>query len=122
MVDDTEDVRELYADCLAYFGFDVLVACDGQEAVSVTFTQMPAVIVMDLHMPVMDGFTATRILKNDARTRAVPIIVVTGASIPDPHRAAADIGWDELLQKPCTPDSLVAAIQRVLHNRELSQR
>lgn len=65
-------------------------------------------------MPVMDGWTATRILKNDPRTKLVPIIVVTGTSLAADVEAVRNVGGDVVLRKPCGPDVLLVTIEQVL--------
>ena len=114
VVDDTEDVRELYAEYFALRGYDVIQAADGQQALHATFLDRPAIIIMDLDMPVMDGWAATRILKADARTKHVPIIVVTGNVMPERLRAAHEAGADAVLKKPCAPGALAVAIEHAL--------
>lgn len=114
VVDDTQDVRELYAEYLTSRGYEVLEAADGQQALHAIFTQPPAIIIMDLDMPIMDGWTAIRILKADARTKDVPIIVVTGNVMPDQLRAASQAGADAVLKKPCAPGVLTIAIEHAL--------
>jgi two-component system cell cycle response regulator DivK len=114
LVDDTEDARELYAEYLESRGYDVSQAADGQQALHAAFAQLPAVIIMDLDMPVMDGWTAIRVLKGDARTRHVPIIVVSGNVMPDQVRAAREAGATAVLEKPCAPGALGIAIAHAL--------
>lgn len=77
-------------------------------------SQLPAIIIMDLDMPVMDGWAATRILKADARAKHVPIIVVTCNVMPDHVQAARDAGADAVLKKPCAPGALAVAIEHAL--------
>jgi CheY-like chemotaxis protein len=110
VADDTEDVRELYAEYLSFCGYDVVQAANGQEAIDLALAKHPAAIVMDLAMPVLDGWEATRRLKADPRSRHVPVIVVTGFAVDDQLRAAKRAGADAVLKKPCNPDSLRTAI------------
>ena len=103
IIDDAEENREIYRFFLAHDGFDVEVAADGEAGVALAACRPFDVIVMDLTMPKMDGWEATRRLKADALTRAIPIIIVTGypapAAKPDEQAAA----WDAYLTKPCLP-------------------
>lgn len=112
IVDDFEDGRELYADYLATVGYDVIEAGDGEEAVQKALARVPALIVMDLSLPVLDGWEATRRLRADARTAAVPVLAMTGHS--EASGAADGASFDAVLVKPCLPDDLVAAIRRLI--------
>ena len=73
VVDDFQDNREMYCEYLAFAGFRVIEAANGQEAVDQAFEKLPDVIIMDLSLPVMDGWEATRLLKRDERTRTIPV-------------------------------------------------
>ncbi len=117
VVDDTQDVRDLHTEYFVLRGYDVIQAADGRQALHAAFEQLPAIIVMDLDMPVMDGWTATRILKSDPRTKSVPIIVVTGNALLDRIQEAHDAGAGAVLRKPCAPTALIAAIEQALRGR-----
>lgn len=114
VVDDFEDNRDMYAVYLTHSGYDVLEAADGQEAVEVARQRVPDVIVMDLTLPIMDGWEATRRLKADERTRHIPIIMLTGHAVAGQARDARDAGCDAFLAKPCLPDLLVGKVQELL--------
>ena len=114
VVDDFEDNRDMYALYLTYSGYDVVEAADGQEAVEMASQRLPDVIVMDLSLPIMDGWEATRRLKADERTRHIPIIVLTGHAIPGQAREARSAGCDAFLAKPCLPEMLVEKVQELL--------
>src|SRR4026209_2629994 len=95
VVDDYEDAREMYAECLDASGFAVAQAESGDEAVAKALALQPALIVMDLALPGMDGWSATRAIKTDARTAAIPVVALTGharsdasTAAPAPRRAA----------------------------------
>ena len=117
VVDDFDDNRSMYAVYLTYSGYDVLEAADGREAVEMASVKMPDVIVMDLTLPVMDGWEATRRLKADERTRHIPIIVLTGHAIAGQARDARDAGCDAFLAKPCLPEMLVEKVQELLQRQ-----
>ncbi|MFL5358411.1 response regulator [Archangium sp.] len=114
IVDDYQDAREMYAEYLEFSGFRVAEARNGLEAVEKAFALHPAVILMDLSLPVMDGWEATRRLKGDARTRAIPVVALTGHALDGHSREAQDAGCDAYVTKPCLPDALVREVQRVL--------
>jgi len=114
VVDDFEDNRAMYAVYLAYSGYDVLEAADGVEAVEVAGSQLPDIVVMDLSLPIMDGWEATRRLKADPRTRHIPIIALTGHALAGHSRDAHDAGCDAFLAKPCLPEMLVEKVQELM--------
>jgi CheY-like chemotaxis protein len=114
IVDDYQDAREMYAEYLEFSGFRVAEARNGLEALEKAFALRPSVILMDLSLPVMDGWEATRRLKSDARTRSIPVVALTGHALDGSSRGAQDIGCDAYVTKPCLPDELVQEVQRVL--------
>lgn len=114
VVDDYEDAREMYAECLDASGFAVAQAESGSEAVAKALALKPALIVMDLALPGMDGWTATRAIKTDARTAAIPVVALTGHARWDASRAAREAGCDAFLTKPCLPDEVVDIVRRLL--------
>jgi CheY-like chemotaxis protein len=114
VVDDFQDNREMYAEYLLYSGFRVIEARNGQEAIEQAFSRHPDVIVMDLSLPVMDGWEATRRLKADGRTKAIPVIALTGHALHGHSKGAFDAGCDAFVAKPCLPDQLVVEIRRML--------
>ena len=117
VIDDAEDNRSIYAFFLEHEGFEVDVAADGEAGVAQAQRGEFDVIVMDLTMPKMDGWEATRRLKSDARTSAIPIIILTGyPSTAGEHEARA-AGSDRYLTKPCLPETLAGEIRHVLASR-----
>jgi CheY-like chemotaxis protein len=114
VVDDYEDAREMYAECLDASGFDVAQAESGDEAVAKAVSLQPAIIVMDLALPGMDGWTATRAIKTDARTARIPVVALTGHARSDASSAAREAGCDAFLTKPCLPDAVVEVVRRLL--------
>lgn len=114
VIDDAEDNRSIYAFFLQHEGFEVAVAADGEAGVDQAQQGEFDVIVMDLTMPKMDGWEATRRLKSDVRTRTIPIIVLTGYPSTAGEREARAAGSDRYLTKPCLPETLVEEIRRVL--------
>jgi CheY-like chemotaxis protein len=114
VVDDFQDNREMYAEYLSYCGFRVIEAKNGKEAIEQAFAQSPNVIIMDLSLPVMDGWEATRRLKADGRTKSIPVIALTGHALQGHSKGALDAGCDAFVAKPCLPDQLVLEIKRML--------
>jgi CheY-like chemotaxis protein len=113
VVDDYADSREMYAVHLSCVGFDVIEAGNGVEALERAADSAPDIIVMDLSLPIMDGWEATRRLRADARTTSIPVIVLTGHAITKSD-AATDLGCDAFVIKPCLPEALEREIRRVL--------
>ena len=94
IVDDFEDNREMYAQYLRFHGYDVAEADNGQEALRQASGLRPDVIVMDLSLPGMDGWEATRRLKQDAATRDIPVIALTGHALTGSEHTAREAGCD----------------------------
>jgi CheY-like chemotaxis protein len=92
-------------------------AANGQEAVDMATKLLPDVVVMDLSLPVMDGWEATRRLKSDARTRRIPVIALTGHALAGHSKGARDAGCDDFLAKPCLPETLVEKVEELLAPR-----
>ena len=92
----------------------VAEATNGVEAIEKTLELMPDIILMDLALPRMDGWEATRRLKMDGRTRHIPIVALTGHALAGHAEGARQAGCDSFVTKPCLPDALVAEIQRML--------
>jgi len=114
VVEDYQDAREMYAAYLQFSGFDVAEAGNGVEAVEKTAALLPDIVLMDLALPRMDGWEATRRLKADPRTRHIPVVALTGHALAGHAEGARDAGCDSFVTKPCLPDALVAEIRRLL--------
>ena len=114
LVDDFEDGLEMYEEYLAYRGFQVLVARNGEQAIAQAQMYRPDVILLDIRMPGMTGTQAMRILRSDSSFANIPIIALTAHALDDERRHALESGFDELIAKPCLPDELVAAVERIL--------
>jgi CheY-like chemotaxis protein len=114
VVEDYQDAREMYSEYLRFSGFDVVEASNGFEAIETAVTEVPDIILMDLALPRMDGWEATRRLKADPRTKDIPIVALTGHALPGHSETAQKAGCDSFVTKPCLPDALVAEIQRML--------
>jgi two-component system, cell cycle response regulator DivK len=114
VVDDFVDAREMYAEYFAFSGFRVIEASNGTEAIQKALELAPQVILMDLSMPGMDGWEATRLLKGDERTKHIPVIALTGHALNGFLESAKLAGCDAFVTKPCLPDTLVEEVRRVL--------
>ena len=114
VVDDYEDAREMYAEYLRFCGFRVAEARNGNEALEQAFSLMPNLILMDLSLPGMDGWEATRQLKADPRTSRIPVVALTGHALAGASEGAKRAGCDSFVTKPCLPDDLVVEVRRML--------
>ena len=114
VVDDYQDAREMYAEYLQFSGFRVAEARNGNEAVDQAFALKPDLILMDLSLPGMDGWEATRRLKADESTRHIPIVALTGHALAGASDGAKKAGCDSFVTKPCLPDDLVVEVRRML--------
>ena len=117
VVDDYQDAREMYAEYLEFSGFRVAEARNGAEALEKAFELTPDVILMDLSLPVMDGWEATRRLKADERTRTIPVVALTGHALSGHSNGAREAGCDAFVTKPCLPDALVQEVKKQLAAR-----
>jgi CheY-like chemotaxis protein len=114
LVDDYPDAREMYSEYLQFSGFDVIEAANGMEALQRAVETSPDIILMDLSLPVMDGWEATRRLKADERTAEIPVVALTGHALAGISEGAKQAGCDAFVTKPCLPEDLVREIRRVL--------
>jgi len=114
LVDDYPDAREMYSEYLQFSGFDVVEATNGIEALKHAIEAAPDIILMDLSLPVMDGWEATRRLKSDRRTAGIPVVALTGHALAGISEGARKAGCDAFVTKPCLPEDLVKEIRKVL--------
>ena len=117
IADDTADNREMYAEYLAFLGYRVETADNGLTALAVAQSLRPDLVIMDLSMPDMDGWEASRRLKADAGLAAIPILIVTGHALDGSERAALAAGGDAFLTKPCLPEQLAVKVEEMLRAR-----
>jgi two-component system cell cycle response regulator DivK len=114
VVDDYTDAREMYSDFLVFSGFRVAEAKDGVEALQKAIEIGPDIILMDLSLPGVDGWEATRRLKQDDRTRHIPVVALTGHALAGDAQTALKAGCDAFITKPCLPADLVVEVRRML--------
>ncbi|HTM23865.1 MAG TPA: response regulator [Vicinamibacterales bacterium] len=115
VVEDDRDGRLLFLEWLSDSGFRVEQAHNGLQALERAIDLLPDAILTDLHLPGIDGYELTRRLKSDPRTRAIPVLAVTGYEpfTQDPSRADR-AGCDALLPKPCEPDDIVDTVKSLI--------
>lgn len=111
IVDDNDDNRELFATVLRDAGIVIENAGDGAGALEIAARDRPDVILMDLAMPVMDGFEAIERLRNDEHGRSAYIIVISAFCDRTSRDRAEAVGADAFLAKPCSPKTLIAAVE-----------
>jgi two-component system cell cycle response regulator DivK len=114
LVEDNEDNRTIYSTALAHAGFRVIEAATGQEGVDRARTDAPDLILMDMSMPVLDGWAATRILKGEVGTRHIPVVALTAHAMTTDRQIALDAGCDGYLAKPVPPRAVLAEVVRWL--------
>jgi len=114
LVDDNDDVREMMAARLEGRGYQVVPAVDGQQAVDLASAEAPDVILMDLTLPLIDGWQATRQIKADQATRRIPIILLSAHNLTGREPEAQEAGADEYETKPVNFSRLVEKIETFL--------
>jgi two-component system, cell cycle response regulator DivK len=117
VVDDYEDAREMFAEYLEVAGFRVVLARNGAEALELARKEPPDVILMDLSLPVMDGWEASRRLKQDPRTSGVPIVALSGHAVPHGSEQAQLAGCEVFLRKPIAPQDVTKTIEALRAQR-----
>jgi CheY-like chemotaxis protein len=118
IVEDQHELRQLYVQELALSGFDVIEAANGADAITHTALLTPDVVLMDLSLPILDGWEATRRLKSDGRTAHIPIVALTAHDGAHELQRATHAGCDWFVPKPCPPEALVNEVRRVLARHE----
>lgn len=110
VVDDNADNRYLLLHMLQLNGYSVLSAVNGRDALDVAQKSSPDLVLMDMSMPVMDGWTATSLLKQEPRLSHIPVIAVTGHITYDDLRRASEVGCSDHLEKPIDYDVLIHTV------------
>ncbi len=114
IVEDNKDNRLLLNQILKYHGYDVIEAVNGEEGVDMAKAHMPDLILMDIQLPVMDGLTAIRMLKNDPDTRHIKIIAITSFAMKGDRENILDTGADNYIAKPINTKLLSEAVKATL--------
>jgi CheY-like chemotaxis protein len=117
LVEDSEDSRDGLARHLRRKGYEVLVAVDGRQGVDVARAEAPDLILMDMSLPVLDGWEATRKLKAAPETRSIPVIALTAHAMAGDREKALEAGCDDYDTKPVEFARLLAKIQALLERR-----
>jgi CheY-like chemotaxis protein len=114
LVEDNDDNLSVYRAILEHTGYEVIEARDGEAGVAQAKDGQPDLILMDISLPRLDGYEATRILKRDPRTRHIPIIALTAHALEEDRERARDVGCDGFLAKPIEPSRVVREVGRYL--------
>jgi two-component system cell cycle response regulator DivK len=114
VVEDQEDNRQILRDLLDNAGFEMIEADDGLQALTQAAKHRPDLILMDIQLPLLDGYEATRRLKADPELKAIPIIVVTSYALSGDEDKARAAGCDAYVAKPYSPRALLAKIKEYL--------
>jgi two-component system cell cycle response regulator DivK len=114
LVEDNEMNRDMLSRRLQRKGYQVILAVDGQSGVEMTQTQAPDLVLMDMSLPVLDGWEATRRLKADAATRHIPVIALTAHAMSNDRERALEAGCDDYDIKPVEITRLLARIEALL--------
>ena len=119
IVEDNMDTYELVRFILEKNGYDTFLAMNGRDGVNAASKQKPDLIIMDLAMPEMDGWTATRLIKKDMLTSSIPLIALTAHALPGDRQRAMDSGCDEYITKPMDLLDLVESVDHWMNTLSL---
>jgi len=114
VVEDQQDNRQILRDLLGSADYEMDEAENGQQAIDAVAKQRPDLILMDIQLPIMDGYEATRRIKGNPATKDIPIIVVTSYALSGDEGKARDAGCDAYVTKPYSPRLLLAKIREYL--------
>ena len=114
VVEDTEDNRQILRDLLSMAGYELVEAHDGAEGVAKAAEHKPDLILMDIQMPVMDGYEATRRIKADPALKGIPVIAVTSYALSGDEEKTRAAGCDGYITKPFSPRQMLAKVREIL--------
>jgi CheY-like chemotaxis protein len=118
LVEDNEMNRDMLSRRLARSGYEVVIAVQGEEGVALARTASPDLVLMDMSLPVLDGWEATRRLKDDPATREIPVIALTAHAMSGDREKAREAGCDDFDTKPVEYARLVSKIEGLLQKRK----
>jgi CheY-like chemotaxis protein len=119
LVEDNEMNRDMLSRRLERKGYAVAIAVDGQQGLDMAIADPPALILMDMSLPVLDGWEATRRIKADARTKHVPVIALTAHAMQGDEQKAHEAGCDDYDTKPVELPRLLEKMERLLGGKEV---
>ncbi len=117
VVDDEDDIRKVLRARLLKEGYEVLEAADGEQGIKAAYQKKPHLIMMDIMMPILDGVSATRKIKNSLETASIPVVMLTAKTDSASEIEALDAGADDYVSKPFDPEKLLARIRMLLKRR-----
>jgi CheY-like chemotaxis protein len=117
LIEDNEMNRDMLSRRLVKRGYEVVVAVDGQEGVEKARSEIPALVLMDMSLPVLDGWEATRALRADPATRSIPVIALTAHAMAGDRERALAAGCDDFDTKPIELERLLGKIEVLLARR-----
>ena len=120
IIDDGDDNRAIYRSYLEHAGYKVAEATNATDGIAMAKSLLPAIVVMDLFMPGVDGWEATRLLKSDAATRSIGIVALSAFHEPASRRKAREAGADFFLAKPCPPKELALHVSECIRRQRRS--
>jgi CheY-like chemotaxis protein len=120
LVEDNEMNRDMLSRRLARRGYDVVIAVDGQQGVDMARTKSPDLILMDMSLPVLDGWEATRQIKAATETRAIPVVALTAHAMVGDREKAMEAGCNDFDTKPIELPRLLEKIEALLHRRTVA--
>jgi two-component system cell cycle response regulator DivK len=122
LVEDNEMNRDMLSRRLSRRGFDVLMAVDGEQGVHMARTEMPDLILMDMSLPVLDGWGAARQIKAEATTQSIPLIALTAHAMAGDREKALQAGCDDYETKPIELPRLLEKMDRLLNEKTLMMK
>jgi len=116
LVEDNADSQVIYRTILEHAGYSVVECTDGIDVMRCALEEQPDLILMDIMLPGLNGWEATRMLKADKRTRTIPVIALTAHALAKHRQQAEEIGFDGYLTKPVEPRQVLAIVDAKLGN------
>ena len=113
LVEDNTDNRIIYRRALEYFGYTVIEALDGEEAIRLATERLPDLVLMDISIPRIDGWEATKAIRADPRTKDIPVVALTAHALPSDRARGSEVGFASYLTKPIEPRRVVQEIERL---------
>jgi two-component system, cell cycle response regulator DivK len=114
MVEDTEDNRQIIRDLVSAVGYELIEAADGAEGLAMAEREKPDLILMDIQLPIMDGYETTRRIKANPALKHIPVIAVTSYALSGDEAKTREAGCDAYVAKPFSPRQLLAKINELL--------
>ena len=118
IIEDQEDNRTIMRDLLNTAGYRIIEAVDGEEGVKLAQSERPDLILMDIQLPILDGYEATRRIRASVELKSIPIIAVTSYALSGDDAKARAAGCDSYVAKPFSPRELLAKVRELLPNAE----